>query len=156
MHLSRDQFGGTALVVAGLAFLFACVTPALGFHKTYADGGTATLYGYGSLIMGPLGLLSLQPAWLANIFIPVGGFLLLMRAYRGALFWSSLALGLALSTFMLFGHEVPVGEGGAEMSLDLLHGGYWLWVLCPAALFVGSWECAQMEKKEAEEIEQGA
>lgn len=151
MISSRDKIGGAALAVAVGAFMIACVTPALIFHKTYAGGEPVTLYGYWCLIMGPVGLFSLQPAWLANIFIPVGGFLLLRREYRGAMFWSGLAIGLALTAVALFEQEVPVAAGGAKTRLHLLDIGYWLWLLCPVAVFAGAWKGNQLATEAAEE-----
>lgn len=118
-----------------LCYAAACVSPCLEMFKQGVD----VWYGARILVIGWLGLLVGQFAWLANPLWAVGLLFLTLRRPTIALIASALALLLALQTFMLFGMPLPGDEGGVtKLELLRLRYGFYLWLASLLALFAGT------------------
>ncbi|MBG6137339.1 hypothetical protein [Longispora fulva] len=128
------------LVAGGwlVLYLSACATPALEF--AYRDGGPAhSDLGVNVLIGGAFGLFVGQFGWYANLIVPFALALLLARQYLAAAICAAVAVLIALDTLLLFGHPIPLDEGGSpDYVLHRLGIGFFLWIASMLAILVPS------------------
>lgn len=119
------------LIVAVMLYGAACFSPALSF-RVFTESPAAYklehLSGGALLVLGWLGLIQGQWAWLANPLLLAGWMLLLFRRPRAALAVAVLALAVACLTFTAKGQQFPHDEGDvSHMSLLRPLFGFYLW-----------------------------
>lgn len=119
-------------------FVLACLVPALEFRHYCGDPSNydmVTWEGLRALALGWMGLFVGIVGWVANPFWLLG-----MLAYLFNFRWTArlllfVALGLALSSVMLFDRILPADEANlCQMVLEMPQAGFYLWL---AAMILG-------------------
>jgi len=106
--------------VSLVLFVAACCMPALDWRK---DG---VMYGYSVLAVGWSGIFAGVLAWYANPLLAFAMGFSFMKQPKTAAVFGLLSLGLALTTYLWIGRELPGDEGGVTKTaiLKLLPGCY--------------------------------
>ena len=112
----------------GLAYLASLATPAVLDGRTLQDASWAP--GWSILLTGPLGLLVLQFAWLANPLIVVSVLLLLFG--RRVSLW--LAIPAAIFASEAFSWTSTPNDSPVPTHVLGHGGGFYLWVACAYAV----------------------
>ncbi len=115
-----------------LLFLLACATPCLEMSQK----SDPTWYGLRILVLGWLGILVGQFAWLANPLWLIGLITFVLRKWLATLIVLGFSLLFALNTLLLFGIPLPADESNVNhTSLVRLRIGFYLWLASIAILF---------------------
>lgn len=118
--------------ISVVLYLIACATPCL----EVSQKSDPVWLGLQILVMGWLGILVGQFAWLANPLWLAGLLFFAFRKWMAALILSGLALVFALNTFTMFVTELPADEGGMNtFHLVRLRIGFYLWLASLAVPF---------------------
>lgn len=125
-----------AVAIAGGTYVFALATPALVFlHGSSIEAKP----GWECLMLGWMGMLVGQFAWLANVPLFIAALLTLVRKHTAAAVLASLAVGLAQLTWTLYLAPLPGDEGGVTtLVFQYPHVGFFLWIASMMSLFVAS------------------
>lgn len=115
-----------------LLFLLACATPCLEMSQK----SDPTWYGLRILVLGWMGVLVGQFAWLANPLWLLGLITFALRKWRVALIALGASLLFAANTLLLFVMPLPADESNINhTSLVRLRIGFYLWLASIAVLF---------------------
>ena len=126
-------------------YLAACVAPCL----EVTQKSDPVWPGWQILLMGWLGVLVGQFAWLANPLWLGGLIFFALRKWTVALILSGLAILPTFNTLTMFVTELPADEGGMNtFHLVRLRIGFYLWLASLAVLFVGAFV---MKRRSAEQ-----
>lgn len=122
----------TIIGICLLLFVLACATPCLEMsHKS-----DPVWYGLRILVLGWMGILVGQFAWLANPLWVVGLCLLAFRKWSAAAIVSGLSLLFALNTLALFVMPLPADEASVnKTSLVQFRIGFYFWLASLVLLF---------------------
>lgn len=116
------------LIAAAVLFLMACATPALDLRGTDAPESQNIWWGWQALILGWLGMLGGDFAWLANVFFLSALICLGFGRWRTAMVFAVVALVFAADTLRLTAAGVPSDEGGTgKLVLHQVLIGCYLW-----------------------------
>lgn len=130
-----------------ILFVAACLLPAMEMKKP--NGATEQVPGFLLLLIGFMGLIVLQFAWLANLLLLAGAITLCVGARRPAAICGRLAVLLSLQTLMLLGSQMPSDAPSSQW--ETWHRpciGFYLWVASMVCLTVPqfcSWRRARRE-----------
>jgi len=115
-----------------LCFAAACALPCLEMSQK----SDPVWYGLRILVLGWMGILVGQFAWLANPLWAFGLVAVAFRKWTLALVMLGLSLLFALNTLLLFGISLPADEGNVNhTSLVRLRIGFYLWLASIGILF---------------------
>jgi 4-amino-4-deoxy-L-arabinose transferase-like glycosyltransferase len=141
LSMARHQI----ILICGIVlYLIACATPALSFRvftENPAEFRVEKYVGGTLLLVGCLGMLQGQFAWLANPLLVSGVFLMLIRRPRVAIVPLVIAILITFCTLAGKSRQFAHDEGGvSKMTLEQILPGFYLWVasisiILAAALF---------------------
>ncbi|NBC43407.1 hypothetical protein HRD49_02160 [Corallococcus exiguus] len=113
----------TRLLACGasaLLFVLACATPAMTvFNANKRD--EEQMWGLALLLMGWLGVFTMQFGWFANPLLCVAFVMLLVGADRKALWVGGAASILGLTSLTWYINPIPADESGGDRYLELLY-----------------------------------
>jgi hypothetical protein len=123
------------IVISVFLYLIACATPCL----EVSQKSDPVWYGLRILVIGWLGILVGQFAWLANSLWLAGIVFFVFRKWMATMIFSGLSLLFALNTFTMFVSELPADEGGVnKFHLVHLRIGFYSWLTSLLVLFAGA------------------
>lgn len=147
----------TRLIACGVSavlFVLACATPAMTVFNTNLRA-EEHMWGMPLLLVGWLGVFTLQFGWFANPLLCLALILLLAGANRKALWVGGAACILGLSSLTWYVNPIPADESGGNRYLELLHPsvGFVFWM---ASLGVIPFTARLLLEREAEARAQAA
>jgi hypothetical protein len=126
----RPSARGRALILIVFVCLYAVASwlPALTL-----EGAAVHWRGVELLVLGPMGLKSMQFAWLANLFAGLALYRVMNKPGVLVIVLETLALVVAMDTLMLFGQEMPLGDRqGSMVRVVGFASGFYFWLLALA------------------------
>ena len=129
-------------------YVVSYTVPALHFHLL--RGEDRIMKGYELAMLGPMALLELNVAWLANLLYMPSIVFMLGRLWRGAAVTAVFAALFGLHTLQLYTHTIDAGINmGREspMLLTRLEPGFYLWMASFGLVVIVSSSCWLWEPK---------
>ncbi|MGB5036403.1 MAG: hypothetical protein WBQ66_07340 [Blastocatellia bacterium] len=124
---------GLVAISVGLVVI-ACVLPVL----VFVESNQESWFGYSVLLIGALGILIGQFAWIANPILALAWLASLLRWWIASAVIAAFGLLVALTSFRIVGQKIPLDEGGVrQATVGYLHVGFYVWLLAFLAMIAG-------------------
>ncbi|NOJ94591.1 hypothetical protein HMI51_16835 [Corallococcus coralloides] len=117
---SQQKTRRLACGASALLFVLACATPAMTVFNTN-QRAEEQMWGLPLLLVGWLGVFTLQFGWFANPLLCLAFVLLLVGEDRKALWVGVAACVLGLSSLSWYVDPIPADESGGDRYLELLY-----------------------------------
>jgi uncharacterized membrane protein len=144
-----------ALLISIGLYALACALPVLDFSKSdWSHNSEGPMIGYVALIVGWMGIVLGQFAWLANFIWLLSLLLVLFRCWIATVITAILTTLLALQTYTLFSHKVPANEAATEyLYLQEIKIGFYVWIASFLAVGISAIILRQRERALAQTVQ---